>query len=75
MQQTANKKINLWKKFIKEYWKTFIIGGILKLIGDIINFIPPLGISVVVKYIETIQSNQPLKNEIKLVRYRYLVYL
>lgn len=49
-------RINLWKCFAKGYWKTFTLGGILKLIGDIAGFIPPLGISVVVRYIEMIQD-------------------
>lgn len=51
-------RVSLWKCFAKGYWKTFILGGILKLLGDVIGFIPPLGISVVVRYIEMIQNTK-----------------
>lgn len=54
---------------MKCYWKTFLFGGFLKLIGDITGLIPPLGISVVVNYIEAIQignkDNDNTSNEVK----------
>ena len=45
------------------YWKMFVIGGFLKLLGDVTGLVLPLGISIVVSYIETQSSSEVLHSK------------
>ncbi|XP_075219902.1 sulfonylurea receptor isoform X2 [Lycorma delicatula] len=55
-------KDNLWKCYVLLYWKNFIFGGVLKLFGDCVGFIGPLGIAVVIKYVNNITISSPSVN-------------
>ncbi|KAL1140983.1 hypothetical protein AAG570_000909, partial [Ranatra chinensis] len=46
-----NSVPSLWKCYVHCYWKNFLYSGILKLMGDFVGLVPPLGISVVVDYV------------------------
>uniref|UniRef100_T1H9U9 ABC transporter domain-containing protein n=1 Tax=Rhodnius prolixus TaxID=13249 RepID=T1H9U9_RHOPR len=41
---------SLWKCYFLCHWKNFLLGGILKLAGDLVGLVAPLGIAVVVDY-------------------------
>lgn len=50
--------------YIKMVWPNFYISGMLKLIGDLLGLVPPLGLSVVVQHIltpvEEKETNSPV---------------
>lgn len=41
----------MWKCYCKAYWIEFLIGGILKMMGDFVGYIGPLGVSVIVNFV------------------------
>lgn len=41
----------MWKCYCKAYWKEFLLGGILKMMGDFVGYIGPLGVSVIVNFV------------------------
>lgn len=47
-----SKSPSLWLCYMKAYWKMFIYGGILKLLGDLAALVGPISIAYVVQYIE-----------------------
>ncbi|XP_013182103.1 PREDICTED: ATP-binding cassette sub-family C member 8 [Papilio xuthus] len=52
MTKLNDEKGNMWRVYLKTIWPNFYIAGILKLFGDMVGLIPPLGLAVIVKYIE-----------------------
>ncbi|XP_054281763.1 ATP-binding cassette sub-family C member Sur-like [Macrosteles quadrilineatus] len=48
---TGGHPVRLWGCYMRCYWTNFVLGGLLKLLGDCVGFIPPLGIAVVINYI------------------------
>jgi len=44
------------------YWKEFLVGGILKMMGDFVGYIGPLGVSVIVNFVAKEQSVNNLTN-------------
>ncbi|KAF6206403.1 hypothetical protein GE061_017636 [Apolygus lucorum] len=42
---------SLWRCYFHCYWKKFALGGLLKLAGDLVGLIAPLGMSVVIDYV------------------------
>lgn len=46
-----DKNPSLWKCYFQCYWRNFFIGGILKFLGDMVGFVAPLGIAVIVEYV------------------------
>ncbi|KAJ0180469.1 hypothetical protein K1T71_003873 [Dendrolimus kikuchii] len=49
-QGTNSITNNIWSCYIREVWPNFYLAGILKLFGDSIGVIPPLGLSVIVQF-------------------------
>ncbi|CAK1581991.1 unnamed protein product [Parnassius mnemosyne] len=47
-----NGKSSIWRCYIRTIWPNFYIAGILKLFGDLVGVIPPLGLAIIVQYIE-----------------------
>ncbi|XP_063359524.1 ATP-binding cassette sub-family C member Sur [Cydia amplana] len=43
---------NIWTCYIRMVWPNFYIAGVLKLFSDLIGVVPPLGLAVVIKYIQ-----------------------
>ncbi|CAD0196745.1 unnamed protein product [Chrysodeixis includens] len=43
---------NLLTCYIRAVWPNFYIAGILKLLGDLIGVVPPLGLAIIIQYIE-----------------------
>lgn len=52
----------MWKCYCKVYWKEFLVGGILKMMGDFVGYIGPLGVSVIVNFVAKEQSVNNLTN-------------
>ncbi|XP_030561712.1 ATP-binding cassette sub-family C member Sur isoform X1 [Drosophila novamexicana] len=48
----SNASPSLWYCYIKNSWRMFALGGILKLAGDLFALIGPLAIQQIVQYIE-----------------------
>ncbi|KAG8334859.1 hypothetical protein J6590_081006 [Homalodisca vitripennis] len=51
--QAEGKSVSLWWVYLRCYWTNFALGGLLKLLGDCVGLVPPLGISVVIQYVST----------------------
>uniref|UniRef100_A0A1A9ZP07 ATP-binding cassette sub-family C member Sur n=1 Tax=Glossina pallidipes TaxID=7398 RepID=A0A1A9ZP07_GLOPL len=47
-----DKTPSLWSCYLKSSWRTFLLGGLLKLFGDLFSIIGPLAIQQIVQYIE-----------------------
>lgn len=43
---------SLWSCYIRKVWPNFYIAGVLKLFGDMIGVVPPLGLAIIIQYIE-----------------------
>ncbi|XP_022119948.2 ATP-binding cassette sub-family C member Sur [Pieris rapae] len=43
---------SLWKCHAASVWPNFYIAGVLKMFGDIVGVIPPLGLGVIIQFIE-----------------------
>jgi len=52
----------MWKCYCKAYWKEFLVGGILKMMGDFVGYIGPLGVSVIVNFVAKEQNVTNLTN-------------
>lgn len=52
MTKLNDESGRMWRVYLKTIWPNFYIAGVLKLFGDMIGLIPPLGLAVIVKYIE-----------------------
>lgn len=62
----SNKAVSLWKCYFQCYWKNFFIGGILKLLGDLVGFVAPLGMAIIIDYVS--KSHLPEEYQGKYVR-------
>uniref|UniRef100_A0A8D9AUF0 ATP-binding cassette sub-family C member 8 n=7 Tax=Cacopsylla melanoneura TaxID=428564 RepID=A0A8D9AUF0_9HEMI len=51
-KKSENKPVSLWRCYLEGYWGSFVLGGILKLCGDCVGVVAPVGISVVVQYVQ-----------------------
>lgn len=47
----TSTKVSMWKCYSKVYWKEFLLGGVLKMMGDFVGYIGPLGVSVIVNFV------------------------
>lgn len=54
-------QVSLWKCYALCYWRKFLLGGLFKLLGDGVGFIPPLGISIIIQYVDT-DTTLPSRN-------------
>ncbi|XP_046866471.1 ATP-binding cassette sub-family C member Sur [Drosophila willistoni] len=52
----SNASPSLWYCYIKNSWRMFALGGILKLAGDLFALIGPLAIQQIVQYIEALYA-------------------
>ncbi|XP_046482248.1 ATP-binding cassette sub-family C member Sur isoform X1 [Neodiprion pinetum] len=53
---TRGGKFSLWRCFWKRIWRGFLIGGILKLFGDVMTLAGPMAISRIISYVDTVQN-------------------
>lgn len=51
-QVSKESSPNLLTCYIRAVWPNFYIAGILKLLGDLIGVVPPLGLAIIIQYIE-----------------------
>ncbi|KAL4141386.1 hypothetical protein QTP88_004034 [Uroleucon formosanum] len=58
----TSTKVSMWKCYCKAYWKEFLVGGILKMMGDFVGYIGPLGVSVIVNFVAKEQNVTNLTN-------------
>ncbi|XP_046995474.1 ATP-binding cassette sub-family C member Sur [Schistocerca americana] len=56
------RPISLWKCYFRSCWYLFLCGGIFKLLGDMVGFVGPLGISVIIDYVTDLQIHEQIKN-------------
>ncbi|XP_030024318.1 ATP-binding cassette sub-family C member Sur isoform X2 [Manduca sexta] len=52
IMKVNNRCSNIWKCFVRKVWPNFYIAGLLKLFGDLIGVVPPLGLAAIVQYID-----------------------
>lgn len=63
------RRVSLWWCYFCSCWKLFALGGLFKLMGDCVGFVGPLGISVVISYVNilrdpgTVQPEYPTVSE------------
>ncbi|XP_044315367.1 ATP-binding cassette sub-family C member Sur isoform X2 [Drosophila rhopaloa] len=60
-KKKSNSSPSLWYCYIKNSWRMFALGGILKLAGDLFALIGPLAIQNIVEYVEQLyaQASMP----------------
>ncbi|XP_053987096.1 ATP-binding cassette sub-family C member Sur [Hylaeus volcanicus] len=51
-----NARLSLWRCFWKQIWRPFVIGGLLKLLGDATTLVGPLTISRILDYVSASQN-------------------
>ncbi len=51
-QNSADGAVPLWKCFLLFSWRMLALSGIFKLSGDMVGLIGPMGISVIVLYVQ-----------------------
>ncbi|XP_006620268.1 ATP-binding cassette sub-family C member Sur isoform X2 [Apis dorsata] len=61
-----NKKLCLWKCFWKKIWHPFVIGGLLKLLGDATTLVGPLSISKILNFV-SISQNKTITSQYSMV--------
>lgn len=49
--EKEKRRISLWKCYWFTFWRSLFVGGTMKVMGDIVNLIGPLSISVVLSYV------------------------
>ncbi|XP_063821698.1 ATP-binding cassette sub-family C member Sur-like [Ostrinia nubilalis] len=43
---------SIWRCYMRTVWPNFYIAGLMKLLSDLISVVPPLGLAVIIQYIE-----------------------
>lgn len=49
----GTQKLSLWRCYWSFSWSSILLGGCLKFAGDLVGYVAPLGIEVVVTYLNT----------------------
>uniref|UniRef100_A0A182NBW0 Uncharacterized protein n=1 Tax=Anopheles dirus TaxID=7168 RepID=A0A182NBW0_9DIPT len=57
-QSYKSARASLWRCYVRNGWRMFLLGGLLKLAGDLCALVGPLCISNIVDYIATQQQQQ-----------------
>ncbi|XP_063873338.1 ATP-binding cassette sub-family C member 9-like isoform X2 [Scylla paramamosain] len=52
----VGKSPSLWRVFFLTYWREMALGGLFKLLGDCVNVVGPLAISLIVTYVTQMQE-------------------
>ncbi|KAJ8879503.1 hypothetical protein PR048_020111 [Dryococelus australis] len=58
--QRAQRRVSLWRCYFRSCWLRFSLGGVLKLLGDCVGLVGPLGISVIIDYVAKLQGPSSL---------------
>ncbi|XP_067013510.2 ATP-binding cassette sub-family C member Sur, partial [Anabrus simplex] len=56
------RNVSLWKCYIRSCWRLFALGGLFKLLGDFVGFVGPLGISIILDYVASLQLPESQKS-------------
>ncbi|XP_050714538.1 ATP-binding cassette sub-family C member 8-like isoform X2 [Eriocheir sinensis] len=54
----AGRSPSLWRVFALTYWREMTLGGLFKLLGDAVNVVGPLAISLIVTYVTQVQEGK-----------------
>ncbi|XP_064461285.1 ATP-binding cassette sub-family C member 9-like [Ornithodoros turicata] len=54
--ESKGRRPSLWRCYFKTYWRTAVLGGLIKIVGDITGLLGPLSISLIVDYVETVTN-------------------
>ena len=52
MAAKKGKEPSLWKCYVRAYWPMMLLGGVLKIIADLLTFVGPMCVDGIVKYVE-----------------------
>ncbi|XP_059488287.1 ATP-binding cassette sub-family C member Sur [Neocloeon triangulifer] len=58
-QQNQEQNGSLWRCYARFCWAKFALGGVFKLLGDLVGLAGPLGISVIVAFVQTADKRTP----------------
>ncbi|CAH0748153.1 unnamed protein product [Diatraea saccharalis] len=47
---------SIWRCYIQTVWPNFYTAGVMKLLGDMISVVPPLGLAAIIQYVEDPQG-------------------
>jgi len=50
---TGTQELSLWRCYWSFSWPCILLGGCLKFLGDLVGYVAPLGIEVIVTYLNT----------------------
>lgn len=70
-----NNKGHIWRCYVRTIWPNFYVAGILKLCGDLIGVIPPLGLAVIVQYIENPHKTFNTESEVTIEEFLRNAYV
>ncbi|ETN61558.1 hypothetical protein AND_006763 [Anopheles darlingi] len=59
---SSSTRASLWRCYVRNGWRMFLVGGLLKLAGDLCALVGPLCISNIVDYIATTTQTEPHSN-------------
>uniref|UniRef100_A0A182JDM1 Uncharacterized protein n=1 Tax=Anopheles atroparvus TaxID=41427 RepID=A0A182JDM1_ANOAO len=59
-QSYKSTRASLWRCYVRNGWRMFLVGGLLKLAGDLCALVGPLCISNIVDYIAATQGRLPV---------------
>ncbi|XP_013791146.1 ATP-binding cassette sub-family C member 9-like, partial [Limulus polyphemus] len=54
--EKAGKVVSLWKCYWLTFWKTLALGGMMKMVGDLVGLVGPMAINIIVLYAAAIQE-------------------
>ncbi|RVE50110.1 hypothetical protein evm_005316 [Chilo suppressalis] len=55
---------SIWQCYIQAIWPNFYTAGVMKLLGDLISVVPPLGLAAIIQYVEGPQQEYNENSEV-----------
>lgn len=54
--ESKGRKLSLWRCYAWTFWKTLAVGGIIKIIGDLVGLVGPLSINIILGFVESVTN-------------------
>ncbi|XP_068629390.1 ATP-binding cassette sub-family C member 9 [Battus philenor] len=66
---------SIWRCYIHTIWPNFYIAGVLKLFGDLIGVIPPLGLAIIIEHIREPTASIEIESAVTLQEFLKNAYV
>ncbi|XP_049867154.1 ATP-binding cassette sub-family C member 3 [Pectinophora gossypiella] len=50
--KTCKDGVSIWRCYVRLVWPNFYLAGVMKLFSDLIGVVPPLGLAIVIQFLE-----------------------